>query len=279
MKYSILEIIPEDFSRALGEDLIQAVKLGCACQVKKLLLLKADSNVQDEQGNTALHWAIKNGHDRLIRLLISHKVELNLQDDYGDTPLILLAQQKYNGQLLKLIQAGAKLDVQNNSGKTALMLAACYGRAVLKRTALTGAQAENEAICVVSEYGDEKSVKVLLDAGADVNIQDNFGETALMWVSKKGDFSIAKILLEGFADYNMKNNEGYNALMIAVIHNQIVFIQELLAYCDIEIEGPENDAESAMSLVHEQAKLYNTDALVAVFTAALQKRSTCPVLK
>jgi len=71
-----------------------------------------------------------------------------------------------------------------------------------------------------SELGDAawsynvQEVKTLLANGADVNFIDKFGDTALMRVSAKGNTEIMKILLDHGADVtiNQKDKFGDTAL-------------------------------------------------------------------
>ena len=58
-------------------------------------------------------------------------------------------------------------------------------------------------------------VRLLLDRGANVNIQNNYGQTALIVASRKGRIDIVESLLDSGADPNIRNNDGGTALMIA----------------------------------------------------------------
>ena len=67
------------------------------------------------------------------------------------------------------------------------------------------------------------SVKALLGAGANVNVKDNDGRTALMYAI--GPYSghdrgeCMKELLAAGVNVNMKDKEGNTALMLATRHN------------------------------------------------------------
>jgi len=62
-------------------------------------------------------------------------------------------------------------------------------------------------------YGDLETMRMLLDRGADPNVADHAGATALMWAID--DVAKAKLLLERGANVNARSADGRTALMIA----------------------------------------------------------------
>jgi len=73
----------------------------------------------------------------------------------------------------------------------------------------------------VFERGD--IVTVLLDAGADVNLKDDFGRTALIFAIQNGSqTSIVKALLDKGANPNATLNDGRTPLMFAIDAPEIV---------------------------------------------------------
>ena len=58
-------------------------------------------------------------------------------------------------------------------------------------------------------------VKTLLNEGADPNIQDNEGYSALMWAVHWGNKDAIELLVEHGADMSLKNDEGESAHSIA----------------------------------------------------------------
>ena len=63
--------------------------------------------------------------------------------------------------------------------------------------------------------GQLPMVKLLLDAGADVNSQDHEGVTALSYASNRGDLELENLLLNKGADANVRDNAGKTTLMWA----------------------------------------------------------------
>jgi len=67
-------------------------------------------------------------------------------------------------------------------------------------------------------------IKLLIKAGADPNIQNNYGETALMIANYDDNLDIVNILLKAGADPNIKDKNGVTALMNATYNPDIVEI-------------------------------------------------------
>lgn len=59
-----------------------------------MLIIKGDDlNRQDKDGQMALHWASRQGHDTVAKMLIDNNADLNFQENTGFTPLIWAAIQ------------------------------------------------------------------------------------------------------------------------------------------------------------------------------------------
>ncbi|KAL2848432.1 hypothetical protein BJY01DRAFT_246444 [Aspergillus pseudoustus] len=52
----------------------------------------ADTNASDDDGNTALHLAVKRRHNNVVRLLLGAKADMRIPDENGRTPLRLVAK-------------------------------------------------------------------------------------------------------------------------------------------------------------------------------------------
>lgn len=62
-------------------------------------------------------------------------------------------------------------------------------------------------------YGDAESVRLLLDAGADPNLRNEAGATALMWAVD--DMDKTRLLIRGGADVNARSDDERTPLFIA----------------------------------------------------------------
>ena len=73
-------------------------------------------------------------------------------------------------------------------------------------------------------------VQTLIDAGADVNRQDDNGDTALTWAAYRGYLEMIRFLIDARADVNLQNNQVTTALKIATNmgHTEIKEVLEAL---------------------------------------------------
>ena len=65
---------------------------------------------------------------------------------------------------------------------------------------------ERPPIIIASQYGHEEIVKLLLESGANPNIQTKNGDTALHSAARMGRFNITKILIEAGANPKLSND-------------------------------------------------------------------------
>ena len=76
--------------------------------------------------------------------------------------------------------------------------------------------------------GDVDCVKELIAKGADVNAQDQHGETALMAAAKTGHTVCIAQLLQPNALLNITDNEGNTALIYAIMGRKIECVKQLI---------------------------------------------------
>ena len=72
-----------------------------------------------------------------------------------------------------------------------------------------------------------EKIKKILDDGAEINLQNNKGYTALIYASNFGREDVVKLLLERGADKNIATANGKDALYFAK-DNKFKSIQKIL---------------------------------------------------
>jgi len=88
----------------------------------------------------------------------------------------------------------------------------------LKRTDIYGQALEKRIIDACCE-GDFPAVQGVLKAKASANVEDVYGQTALMRACKIGDSKIVRALLLNKAIVDQESRDGYSALLIASVNN------------------------------------------------------------
>jgi hypothetical protein len=84
-----------------------------------------------------------------------------------------------------------------------------------------------EALRLAVETGKEKVAKVLIDAGANVNKQDTYGESLLMHSTTRPE--MVKLLIDAHADVNAANVYKIDPLSSAAEQGQLEVVKMLLA--------------------------------------------------
>jgi ankyrin repeat protein len=159
--------------------LIQAVRNNDKASVQALLKQRADVNLAQGDGATALHWASRNDNLAMADLLLRAGARVNAANDTGTTALYLACTNRSAAMVERLLAAGADANGKLYNGETVLMNCA--------RT------------------GDAKAVKALLVHGADVNARESaHQQTALMWAAAQHP-EVTELLLEFGADVRARS--------------------------------------------------------------------------
>ena len=87
--------------------------------------------------------------------------------------------------------------------------------------------ADQTLLMVAASGGQEAVVRMLLQRGASVNLQDSNGITALMTAADKGNLTTVQALLDAKADASLQSNDGCTALILADMRQQDAVAQML----------------------------------------------------
>ena len=165
-----------------------AVKQGDEWALSGLLFKGVDVNTPDGRGNTAMHLVAKEGQVGLLKWLLKQKdTDLNARNAAGETPLMLAL---INGNWPLATQLLAKGAQVNQTGWTPLHYAAAAKSeqsVVMVRTlveehaAYIDAESPNGTtpLMMAAQYGAPAAVGALIEIGADVELKNQLGLTAL----------------------------------------------------------------------------------------------------
>lgn len=139
--------------------LFETVKTRNMIEIRHLLEIGVDVNVQDKYGWAPLHEATNKGFLNLCKLLIERGADINITDYEGNTPLHIAVVAGEKDICNLLISNEADVNAKDMHNRTPLYYAV---------------DVENIDICTL-----------LIEHGADINIKDEDGMTALDYCSKE----------------------------------------------------------------------------------------------
>jgi ankyrin repeat protein len=110
------------------------------------------------------------------------------------------------------------------------------------------------ALEIAASEGHEEAVTLLLDRGADVNLGNSDGETALINAVSQGHTDIRQLLLERGANINATNYSGCTAFHNACFRGNLDCVAALMrAGCDTSLRFDTKNGESRETC-HDCAK-------------------------
>lgn len=175
--------------------LMTAASAGSLPNVKMLLQLHAKPDLQDDIGNTALHLAIREGHEDIAVELLAYNANPSLGNAFSQTPLMYAAERNLIALIPLLRKKGAFVDQTNCYGTTALMGAAACGNIEAAKQLLAAHPTSSEK--------------------ANPNLSNQFGTTALMMAAREGHFKMVQLLVRHGALLHPINKNEQNALTLA----------------------------------------------------------------
>ena len=190
-------------------------------------------DVRDAAGRTLLMNAAKSGNVKEIKLLLKSGADVNLKDNDGWTALMYAVRYSENLECTEsLLDAQADISAKNKYGSTALVLAACYNEnpLILSKLLSKYKSADKEVlrslVFLLSEQNISESqqlakLKYFIDKAVPLNVLYE-GKTPLMYAAKFGNSTkIIKTLIDNQASPLLRSTEGKTAFDYAVENNNL----------------------------------------------------------
>lgn len=186
------------------DEILDAAEQRDSEKVVDLLRRGMDVNTADPQGNSLLMIAARTDNQILLKFLLENRANVNRRNRFGDSAT-LMGCVKGHLEIVKLLHAqGGDLEppgwsclhysVFAQNGALADWLVG--QRVKLDQRAPNG----QTALMLAVKHGSMEDVKRLVDADADMDLQDFDGVTALGLARKLGKSGIADFLAEEGAD-------------------------------------------------------------------------------
>ncbi|MDR3301361.1 MAG: ankyrin repeat domain-containing protein [Spirochaetaceae bacterium] len=272
--------------------LIAAVKLAANPDIIRLILDKnALVNARNQEGDTALHIAIKQNNAATGEMLLARNADIFLQNAKGESPLYLaffspggprewlltgpvftlsdaqgntILHQATQWQLDRIIpiivRRGAKVEAQNALGETPLFMAVRINSAPTIRSLLSaGASLNardslgNTVLHVAVRWEAQSAAEALIGAKIDIDAYNLYGNTALHDAVKLGRSTMENLLVQRGAGLEMRDVDGNTPLMTAVVMGNFRSADHL-ARSGADINTRNNNGETPLLLAVENER-------------------------
>lgn len=218
--------------------------------LKQLIAAGADVNARGFLEVTPLHWAAIRGPTEAVQALVEAGADVNAEAIREHTPLGAAAGAGNVEIVRMLIKAGA--DVNGGKWMTPLVLATRDARVdVIELLVESGANVNTTRYPPLHWAGKPEAAAALIKAGANVNVRDREGRTALHlttghWVPKA---EAVKILLAAGADVNARSKTGSTPLHKAVDHRNLDTLKLLIkAKADVDVRDENGNTPLSLAM-------------------------------
>ena len=256
------------------------------------ILLDCGADINDQSNNdqsTSLTVASQKGHIDIVRMLLSKGAKTEVRDHLGRTPLWYAAANGHMMVLSALRSAGARIDAMDDKGYTPLWIAAINGHLMdvldamhaklrdkertLGEIVETLIKGDDEASGLLhaaeqlkptdrnihlwsrAANGRTAEVLALLSAGANVDVQNNDGVSALGVACEKGHIAIVTALLQKHAQTEIRDKlYGRTPLWLAAVKGHVRCI-ELLIDRGAVVDALDYSGSSPVSVAAAKGKI------------------------
>lgn len=231
-------------------------------------------------GNTALMVASEHGHDSICKLLLECEgIRVGAQNVHGTTALMCATGAGEISTIALLLHHGA--DVNDASGgallfaiiegqEAAAHMLLCAGADVsLKPDGYTLLSAcaryqQDGYLSNAVRSPSEEIARMLIHHGADLNVKDDLGNTALHFASSYGRSGICELFLaQGSVDVNAKNKDGETALFLAAYNGRYEICEILLQQDCIDVNAGDVCGRTALIVASSEGHCDVFELLVA----------------
>jgi ankyrin repeat protein len=195
----------------LDEELLSAASEGNTLKVRELLHKGADPNAANTEGNTltVLMLAANGGFAPMVKVLVEAGANVNV------TASVAAGAARVNEDITPLMQAVASGDEES---VRILLDQGADVNAKDKTTIIEddGHEKEINRRPVLLYFTNNTVLRLLLERGADPNVTDTDGNTALMIAAERSDAQAVQALLAWKADVKARRKDGMTALSLAM---------------------------------------------------------------
>ena len=163
-----------------------------------------------------------------IQELLANGAKPDIKDLTGMSPLLVSARGGYLDTVKILLNAGSDINQINNDGFSALCLSTRHNKIdIVKELIKNGTKHLDSSLHISICSKNLELVKILLNAGANINTQKLNGYSILHYASVFNEIAIIKELVERGAHINIMTIHGTTPMSIAVSEGHLSIVKYL----------------------------------------------------
>jgi ankyrin repeat protein len=201
-----------------------AAETGHGVLVDALLAAGGDPNTASREGETVLMLAARAGDVRSVKSLLARGADANAVEAwYGQTALMWAAGENHPAVVTALIEAGAEPNGRSRTGEGQPKRSTPEG--VAFQTPHTNfPKGSFTPLMFAARDGALAAARALVDAGADLNLAQPDGMTALHLAIINAHHDVAALLIERGADVNAQDTSGRAPLFMAAESSRLEWL-------------------------------------------------------
>jgi ankyrin repeat protein len=194
---------------------------GNSAVVDALLKAGADPKTANPEGETVLMTAARSGSLPVVKSLLAHGADPNAKEKWlQETALMWAAAENHGDVVAALLDAGARADDKSWATDTPILEFPESGgpNKPFPRGGWT-------ALMYAARQNSRDAIRVLADRGANLNLQDPQGATAIQLAIINLHYDAAALLLDKGANPNIADETGMAALYAVCNMDTLAWIQ------------------------------------------------------
>ncbi|UJR29788.1 hypothetical protein I4U23_017334 [Adineta vaga] len=238
------------------------VKASANNNLKRIKQLVKYSNVDINcifAGHTPLQAAAQNGHIEIVRFLLQCQVNLEIEDKDGDRAIHHATFGNQPDILDLLIKTGVDLNSRNKRRQTALHIGVCKGYLnICKILLLNGVhhgiqdcQGDTPLHDAITNKHDEL-IHLLLEYNVDISIRNKHGFNSIHHSALCGNLTAMEFILSKIQNrqwlVNERKDDGFTALHLATLNGHFNIVELLLNKGNASINEQNLNLQTALHL-------------------------------
>ncbi|KAL6602306.1 ankyrin [Neocallimastix sp. 'constans'] len=216
--------------------------------VKYLVNNGAYINRKDQDGNTSLLIASKEGFDEIVKFLVDKNAKVNKFNNVGCTSLMCASQEGHLSIVQYLLSHGADINMKSKNiyNKNDDIKQNVLSRIKTHIKKILGKEKYGwSALMFAAQNGHLKIVRYLCDQGAVISEKNDQGCNALMIAAEYGHLDVLEYLHNQGLSIHVKNREKMTALILAAKNGHLPIVQYLVKH-GAKIDKRDSSGKNAM---------------------------------